>query len=246
VVGHAGTVNTGAIDELNALADLAVAEGLWFHVDGAFGAVAYLSPALRPRLAGMERADSLAVDLHKWLHQPIDVGCLLVRDAAAHLQAFASPQEYLEHADRGPAAGEHWFLEYGPEFSRPFRAMKVWLSLKAHGVESFIRLIEQNVSQARYLAGLVEAAPDLEVLAPVSLNVVCFRLVADDRSEEALNELNREVLLRVQEAGLVLPSGTTIAGQYALRAAITNHRTRREDLDLLVAEVRRVGREVAV
>ncbi|MDP9363852.1 MAG: pyridoxal-dependent decarboxylase [Chloroflexota bacterium] len=245
VVGTAGTTPTGAIDDLGALAEVCARGGLWFHVDGTFGALAALSPSLRPLLDGMNRADSLAFDLHKWPGLPYDVGCILVRDAAAHRRAFAMTPDYLARAERGPAAGEHWFTDYGVELSRPFRALKVWLSLKAHGAEAFGRIIDQNVAQARDLASLVAAAPDLELLAPVALNVVCFRFVADGLDEAGLNRLNRELLLRLQEGGLALPSNATIGGRYGLRVAITNHRSRREDFDLLVREVQRLGRDLA-
>ncbi len=242
LVGNAGTVATGAIDDLPALADLAAQEGLWFHVDGAFGALAALAPSLRPLVAGMERADSLAFDLHKWMSLPFDVGCVLVRDEAAHRRAFTLTPDYLSHGTRGPSSGDVWFSDYGLELSRPFRALKVWLSLKAHGADTFGRLIEQNVAQARYLADLVDAAPDLELLAPVALNVVCFRFVADVPEPTDLDRINAELLLRLQESGLALPSNITVGGRVGMRVANVNHRSRREDFDLLVAEVRRLGR----
>lgn len=242
LVGNAGTVATGAIDDLAALADVAAQEGLWFHVDGAFGALAALVPSLRPLVAGMERADSLAFDLHKWMSQPIDVGCTLVRDEAAHRRAFSLIPDYLTHGERGPAAGEVWFSDYGVELSRPFRALKVWLSLKAHGADAFARLIDQNVEQARFLASLVDGAPDLELLAPVALNIVCFRYLAGEVEPAELNRLNADLLLRLQEGGLALPSNITVGDRAGLRVALVNHRTRRDDLDLLVGEVRRLGR----
>jgi glutamate/tyrosine decarboxylase-like PLP-dependent enzyme len=244
VVGSAGTVNTGAIDDLSALADLCAREGLWFHVDGAFGALAALSPALRPVLNGMERADSLGFDLHKWLSAPYDVGCILVRDEAAHRGAFAASESYLERFERGVGAGDRWYTDYGPELSRGFRALKLWLTLKTYGADAFGRQIAQNVAQARYLAGLVDAAPDLERLAPVPLNIVCFRFAGGNRDGDALDALNRELLMRLQEGGLAVLSSTTIGGRFALRAAIVNHRSRRADFDLLVAEVRRLGRDL--
>src|SRR5690606_19560882 len=130
------------------LADLCEREGLWFHVDGAFGALAALSPELAPRVAGMERADSLAFDMHKWMYLPIEVGCVLVRDQAAHLSTFSVTPDYLAHGTRGAHAGGPWFSEYGLQLSRGFRALKVWMSFKAHGLDTFRRLIEQNVAQA--------------------------------------------------------------------------------------------------
>lgn len=245
VIGSAGTVNTGAIDDLNALADLCAREGVWFHVDGAIGAVAALAPAVRPRLAGMARADSLAFDLHKWLYVPYEAGCVLVRDAQAHRQAFSVTPQYLTHAERGLAAGDYWFSDYGLQLSRGFKALKIWLSLKEHGAARYGRLIEQNLAQAQHLAALVEAAPDLELVAPVPLNIVCWRYNPGGLDEAALNALNQELLIRLYESGVAAPSGTTLGGRYALRAAITNHRSRREDFDLLVQTVRALGAELA-
>ncbi len=245
VIASAGTTNTGAIDDLNRLADLCAAEGMWLHVDGAFGALAALSPALRPLLAGMERADSLAFDLHKWMYLPFEAGCLLVRDAEVHRRTFSLTPLYLAHGgDRGLSAGEVWFSDYGLQLTRGFRALKVWLSLKEHGAAKFGRLIQQNVDQAQYLAALIDASPDLERLAPVRLNVVCFRFRPPGLDETGLNTLNQELLLRLQESGIAAPSSTTLQGRFCLRVANTNHRSRREDFDMLVAAVIRLGHEI--
>lgn len=244
VVGCAGTVATGAIDPLGALADLCEAEGLWFHVDGAFGALAALSPELRPLVSGMERADSLAFDMHKWMFLPYEIGCALVRHPDLHRRAFALTPDYLEHTARGIAGGELWFSDYGVELSRGFRALKAWMALKEHGAPRFGRIIRRNVEQARALGERVKAEPCLELLAPVALNVVCFRYRGGLASEEALDALNRELLLRLHEGGVVAPSYATVHGRYALRACITNHRTRDEDLELLCREVLRLGRDL--
>jgi glutamate/tyrosine decarboxylase-like PLP-dependent enzyme len=253
LIGHAGTVNSGAIDPLETLADIAAREGLWFHVDGAIGALAVLAPDLRPRFAGISRADSVALDFHKWLYVQFEAGCVLVRDEAGHRRTFSLTPEYLEsHGERGLAAGSRWPNEYGVQLTRGFRALKVWMSLREHGVEKYGRLISQNAAQARYLAGLVNASADLELIAPVDLNIVCFRFNPGVRrsgsarwDEASLNALNHEILLRLHESGVAAPSYTTLGGRYALRAAITNHRSRREDFDLLVREVTRLGQEVA-
>jgi glutamate/tyrosine decarboxylase-like PLP-dependent enzyme len=243
-VGNAGTVNTGAVDDLPALADLAAREGLWFHVDGAFGALACLSPELRPIVAGMERADSLTFDFHKWLYLPYEIGVTLVRDAEAHRRAFSLTPDYLVHGQRGLAAGL-WFSDYGVQLSRGFRALKAWMHIKEHGAEKLGRLIGQNVAQARYLAALVERSPELELMAPVPLNIVCFRYRSPHRGEAELDALNQELLIRLQESGIAAPSSTRVRGRYALRAAITNHRSRREDFDALLAGVLRIGGELA-
>jgi aromatic-L-amino-acid decarboxylase len=244
VIGTAGTVNTGASDDLAALADFCAAEGLWFHVDGAYGAWAYTSDALRPRVAGMERADSLAFDLHKWGYLPFECACVLVRDAELHRAAFASPAPYLAQTERGVIAGGLPFADRGIDLTRGFKALKVWMSFKAHGVDAITRLVEQNVAQARHLAARVEASPDLELLSPVQLNVVCFRFAPPDLPEPERNAVNREILLRLQEDGIAVPSGTLVRGRYAIRAAIVNHRSRREDFDVLADAVARIGREL--
>lgn len=244
VIGTAGTVNTGALDPLDALADVAAEYGLWYHVDGAFGALAALSPALRPLLKGIERADSLAFDLHKWGYLPFEAGCLLVRDAEAHRRTFALRPAYLHQAERGLAGGDLWYSDYGVELTRGFRALKVWMGLKSDGVAKLGRLIQQNVDQAAYLVALIEASPRLELLAPRALNVVCFRFTAPGFDEQQLDALNVELLLRLQESGVAAPSGTHVRGRYALRCAITNHRSRREDFAILAAAVERLGTEL--
>jgi len=196
-------------------------------------------------VAGIEDADSLAFDLHKWMYLPFEVGCVLVRDAEAHVRTFAAKQNYFGDTERGVIGGGLPFAERGIELTRSFRALKVWMSLKAHGVAKYARLIEQNVAQAGYLAELIAASPELELLAPVALNVVCFRLRPRGVAEAELNALNKEVLLRVQESGVAVPSSTLLDGKFALRAAITNHRSRREDFEVLVAAVREIGKQVA-
>ncbi len=247
VVGTAGTVNTGAIDDLAGLADLAARQGVWFHVDGAFGACTALSPALRSRLKGLDRADSLAFDLHKWMYFPYEAGCVLVRSDAEHRAAFRYDAAYMAPADRGLSAPvSQQFTEYGPQLSRGFRALKIWMGIKEQGIDKFRRLIEQNVAQAEYLGGLVDAAPDLELLAPISLNVVCLRYRgAADAGDEELNRLNRELLIRTQESGVAVPSHTVLDGRYAIRVAITNHRSELADFDLFIREIRRIGHELA-
>lgn len=244
LIGSAGTVNTGATDPLNDMADIAQQYGMWFHVDGAFGALARLAPAYRSVVTGMERADSLAFDLHKWGYQPYEAGCVLVRDPRSHYEAFAYTPDYLKHGDRGTAGGDLWFSDYGIQLSRGFRALKIWMALSVHGTDKLGRLIQQNIDQARYLAELVNETAELELLAPVPLNIVCFRFTSDQLSDEQLNELNEELLIRIQESGVAVPTGTMLRGKYALRCAITNHRSRREDFDTLIAATVRLGRDL--
>jgi len=244
VIGTAGTVNTGATDDLRALAAFCREEGLWFHVDGAFGSLARLAPDLRPQVEGIEEADSLAFDLHKWGYLPFECACVLVRDAEAHRDAFSIQASYLAETTRGVNAGGLPFADRGVDLTRGFKALKVWMSLKAHGTDALARLIRQNVEQARHLAGRVEAHPELELLAPVPLNVVCFRYAPAGVGEAELNAVNEEILLRLQEGGIAVPSGTVLGGRYALRVANVNHRSRREDFDALVEATARIGGEI--
>ncbi|HEU0295471.1 MAG TPA: pyridoxal-dependent decarboxylase [Anaerolineales bacterium] len=244
VVGSAGTINTGSVDDLNALAEICESEDLWFHVDGAIGAVAVLAENVKPQLRGIERADSIALDLHKWLHIPFEAGCAIVRSEKAHRGTFSLTPEYLAHETRGLAAGHIWFSDYGLQLSRQFRALKVWMSIKEHGLDRFGRMIARNVEQAHYFGQLVENDPNLELLAPIGMDIVCFRFNPGGLDTEALNALNKEILMQLHEQGIAAPSYTTLGEQYCLRIAIANHRSTREDFDLLAREVVRIGKEI--
>ena len=245
VVGTAGTINTGAVDDLAALAGVCREHGLWFHVDGAIGAVVTLSPRHRHLVAGLELADSVAMDLHKWLHVPFEAGCAMVRDRDAHRGAFTLTPEYLEHHSRGLASGDLWFSDYGLQLSRGFRALKVWLSFKEHGLARYGRLIDRNIEQVRELASLLRAGSDLEFMGAGPLNIACFRYNPGHLEGAALDALNEELLVRLHESGIAAPSYTKLRGAYCLRVAIANHRTRSEDLRILVEAVQRIGAEVA-
>jgi len=236
LVGNAGAVDTGAIDDLDALADLAEAEGLHFHIDGAFGALGVLAPEIKPLLKGLERADSVAFDFHKWAHVPYDAGCVLVRDQALHRETFAAEAAYLQREGRGLAGGDWWPCDYGPDLSRGFRALKAWFTLKVYGTDAIGAAIARSCVLARDLERRVAAEPALELLAPVALNIVCFRYACDDA-----DRINRAVVADLQEAGAVAPSLTTINGKAAIRAALFNHRTDERDLDALVQGVLALG-----
>lgn len=248
VVGTAGAVNTGAIDDLHGLAELASKHHLWFHVDGAFGACAVLADEARPLLKGMERASSLAFDLHKWLHVTYDCGCVLVRDHDAHLRAFSERPDYLAVKARGIASNNPWPTDYGIELSRGFRALKAWAHLLEHGTTRLGAAISANLAHARHLAQLVDGADGLERLAPTTLQIVVFRYVPSTTSivGAALDALNEEIVIEIQERGLAAPSTTRIRGATAIRVNLTNHRTRFDDLDLLVGAVQRIGAELAL
>jgi len=248
VVGAAGTINTGGIDDLNALADICQRENLWFHVDGACGAWAALASDAKNKVAGMERADSLALDLHKWMYMPFEIGCILVRNEEYHRKAFSLASDYLAHGQdrRGITGGNSpWLSDYGFQLSRGFRALKAWMSIKEHGSRKYGRLIQQNINQAHYLSELIQSQPELQLSAQVTLNVVCFRYVAPGMDDVALDELNKQIVIELQEQGNVVLSGTTIKGKYVMRAGIMNHRSRLEDFDVLIREVLRVGKELA-
>jgi len=246
VIGSAGTVNTGSVDDLVALADLCARERLWFHIDGAIGAVLPLSEKYKTLVAGMERADSIAMDLHKWLHIPFEAGVALIRHERQHRETFSLTPEYLAHAERGLAAGTDWFSDYGLQLSRGFRALKVWLSIKAHGIDIYGRLIDQNIAQSEYLAECIQAQPQLDLTSPVVLNIVCFRFNPGGCDEPTLNHLNQELLLRLYDDGEFAPSYTTLDGCYCLRVAIVNHRTQRGDLDQFIEAVIRLGEQVVI
>lgn len=231
IAGTAGTVDVGAIDDLDALAELCAAEGIWFHVDAAFAALVCLSPKLRPLLRGIERADSVAFDFHKWGQVPYDAGCILVREQSHQLATFASPAAYLRRESRGLAGGHPWPCDLGPDLSRGFRALKVWMTLKAYGADRLGAVAETCCANASYLAERVAREATLELLAPVTLNTVCFRIC--DGTDD-LDRLNADIVIDLHESGLVAPSTTFVDGRLAIRAAITNHRTQREDMDALV------------
>ena len=245
IIGTAGTVNTGAIDPLDALAGLAQEEKVWFHVDGAFGACGMLSERLRPRLAGIERADSIAFDFHKWLHVNYDAGFVLVRNGELHRRAFSDRPDYLGAADRGLAAAHPWPVDYGPELSRGFRALKIWAQLLEFGPERLGAAITHNCEQVACLADMIDAEPALQRLAPTETSICCFRYAPDKTAEDRLDAINQEIVIRLQESGIAAPSTTRIQGKLAIRVNITNHRTRLDDLRLLLGAVLETGRTVA-
>lgn len=228
VVATAGTVNTGAIDPLPEIAEIARRHGAWLHVDGAYGALAAL--AAPERFRGLELADSVSLDAHKWLFQPVDCGCLLYRDPGAAQKAFAHSGEYARVLSEDPVEG-FAFFEESMELSRRFRALKLWLSLRYHGLAAFRATIRMNLEQAQALARKLASRRELEVLAPVGLSAVCFRhRGADDAG-------NAAILKRVIERGRVYLSNAQIRGRFSLRACIVNHRTTEADLDAVVEEV---------
>ncbi|MFI5006581.1 MAG: pyridoxal phosphate-dependent decarboxylase family protein [Solirubrobacterales bacterium] len=246
VVGNAGTVNTGAIDPLDELADLCARESLWFHADGAYGGMATISPALRPLFRGIERAHSVATDPHKWLYVPYEAGAALVRDAGRLADAFRKPADYLVHDKDSPVNGPVSFNERGPELSRSFKALKVWMGLKRHGRSGYARAIEHDVAMARFLADTLQGRPDFELLAEPVLSIVNFRYrPAGARPDDAsLDSLNRRIVNRLVASGAFFLAPTILKGRASMRAAIVNFRTTEADLVALADEAARAGREI--
>jgi aromatic-L-amino-acid/L-tryptophan decarboxylase len=235
VIASAGTVDVGAIDDLAAIAALCAEEKLWFHVDGAYGALGILSPEIAPRLMGIGFADSVAFDFHKWGQVPYDAGFLLVRDGKLHMDTFASPAAYLRRDTRGLSAGSPWPCDFGPDLSRGFRALKTWFTLKAFGTDRLGEMMAQSCAMARHLEARVRSEAELELMAGAQLNIVCFRYRGDDG-------LNSEIVADMQEAGIAAPSLTTLNGRVAIRACFINHRSGFQDVDALVDATIAFGR----
>lgn len=236
VVATVGTVDVGAMDDLQKIAAVCQRENVWFHIDGALGALAMLAPQLAPRLAGIELADSIAFDFHKWGQVPYDAGFVLVRDGDIHQKTFASPAAYLQRQERGLSANSPWACDFGLDLSRGFRALKTWFTLSVYGNEKLGRVVAHTCELAQYLKRQIEATSELELLAPVALNIVCFRYRCDDA-----NRVNTELVIALQESGIAAPSSTTLNGNVAIRAAIVNHRTTKNDMDILLAAVLKFG-----
>jgi glutamate/tyrosine decarboxylase-like PLP-dependent enzyme len=249
VVATAGTVSTGAVDPLEEIAAICRQEGLWLHVDGAYGLPAAL--VTPEKFRGLGAADSMSIDLHKWLYQPVDCGMLLFKDPDRARAAFSSTGEYARVLDAEPIETdpieanpieETAFFEESFELSRRFRALKFWLSLRYHGLNAFRAAIQADLTHARELADSIQAAPQLELLSPVELSAVCFRY-RDAPAGVDLNELNAAILRRVIERGRVYLSNARVRANFALRACFVNHRTQSADVALIVPEVLQAAQE---
>jgi glutamate/tyrosine decarboxylase-like PLP-dependent enzyme len=259
VVASAGTVNTGAIDPLGRIAEVAREHDLWFHIDGAYGALAAVDPSKRARFAGLAEADSVSLDAHKWLYTPVDCGCLLFRDPAQARAAWAgSEADYIkvfEETEEESFA----FFDYGVELSRRFRALKIWMLLRYYGAQTIAAAITEDNALAAYFGARVEAAEDFELLAPVELSICCFRyvppatrprLVSADPQERAqaegeVGELNERIMRAVQRGGRAYVSNASLRGRFALRACIVNFRTTRRDIETTLDIIREAARDVS-
>ena len=236
VVASAGTAGTGAMDPIGAVADVAKAHNLWLHVDAAYGGFAAMAPSGRDFFARIGEADSVALDPHKWLYLPVGCGCVLYRDPAAARAAFSENAEYIRVVGlQNDEAFAFW--DYGPELSRPFRALDLWLLLKSVGREAIAAAIEENIACAKYFASLVDASPEFEMLAPVDLSIFCFRYHPAEYTGD-LDALNERVLLRVQRGGSSYLSNAAVHGVFALRGCVLNYRTTRRDMEVLLDDVR--------
>ncbi|THA74745.1 amino acid decarboxylase [Streptomyces sp. A0642] len=241
VAASAGTVNTGAVDPLDDIAAIALEHRLWFHVDGAYGALGILAADAAPGYAGLERADSLALDPHKWLGVPVDAGCILFREAAGPRDAFSLVPPYL----RDEGAGElGWFSEYGTEQTRPFRALRVWATLAHLGRDGIVHLVQHTTGLARTLAELIEACDDFELLAPVVTSITTFRHCPPGVDTDRTEALNAAIPAAVQRRGHAFLTGTRISGAAALRACVLHPGTTKDDLTVLLDEIRAAAREV--
>ena len=247
VVASAGTVVSGAIDPLAEVAAIAGRERIWMHVDGCYGGFGRLAPSIAERFAGLELADSIALDPHKWLYLPADCGCLLFRDPADVGSAFTLGADYTRIAQT-EAREAFAFWDYGPELTRRFRALKVWMTLAHVGVRGIGEAIESNLDCARYLAALVAASDDFEMLAPVELSIFCFRHLRRGTPAPSartaadagrLDDWNERLLLALQRGGSSYLSNATIAGKFALRGCVLNYRTTRRDMEILLEDLRR-------
>ena len=256
VVATAGTVNTGAIDPLESIANICHKHNIWFHVDAAYGGFAMLSSKLKPLLKGIEYADSLALDPHKWLYIPYEAGCVLVKNPEYLKQTFTMNSSYIHlHADRSHSKDDMDLYEYGPQLSRQFRALKVWMSLKHHGVIKYGRMIEQNVHLTQYLAALIEASPDFDIIATSDLSTLCFRYMPSDLQEAYigdeqlrvkeidpyLNILNQDIAEMMLSDRRALLSTTVLKNKFVLRACIMNYRTTKKDIEEIIQIVREFG-----
>ena len=246
VVGNAGTVDTGAVDPLQEIREVANRYQLWMHVDGSYGAFAILADSVRKLFAGMEEADSIALDPHKWLYLPVDVGCVIYRDPETAHATFAHEAEYTRmFGEEADEAFVCW--DYGPELSRRFRALKVWMLLKGVGLDRLSEAIESNLECARHLESMVQASDDFEMVAPVELSIFCFRhlpVQMRNRSPDVIDAFNEQLLVALQRDGSSYLSNTTLRGRFALRGCVLNYRTTLRDMEILLDDLRRVAKSL--
>jgi Glutamate decarboxylase and related PLP-dependent proteins len=245
IIGNLGTVNTGAIDPISELVSIAHKYGIWLHIDGAIGSVLKFLPEYEHQLKDLQQADSISLDFHKWMYINYEVGCVLIKDREIYKKAFVTPANYLMHHDKGLSSGPDPFSNYGMELSRGFKALKVWMNFKHYGLNNYRALIRQNLNQAEYLISLIKGNTNLELLAG-NLNIVCFRFNPQGQSQEFLNLLNKEILIQLQVKGIAAPSYTVLNGNYCIRVANTNHRSKKSDFGLLIDQTLDIGNKLMI
>lgn len=242
IIANIGTVNTGAIDDIKELSKIAKKYDMWLHADGAFGSMCKLSKESNHLVEGLELADSLAFDYHKWMYVQYEAGMILVKNKDYHYKSFSLTQEYLVHQTRGLGSGDLWYSDYGLQLSRGFKALKIWMTIKEHGIKKYGEMIEQNIQQAIYLTKLVEENHNFEMLAPTNMNIVNFRYIGTENKD--LNKLNEEILFELQERGIAAPSNTVLNGKFSIRVAISNQRSRKQDFDILINSIEEIAKEL--
>lgn len=241
IIGNAGTVNTGAIDPLNKLADLAKKYDLWFHIDGAYGGLAAGVDALREKYRGIDRADSMAIDFHKWLYQPFEAGCTLVKNWGQLNRTFYKKAAYLDTDTKNDQRFD--FNEHHFQLSRSAKALKIWMSFKAYGASAIRSCIEKDIHLTRYLADQILKSTDFELCNEPDLSVVCFRYLGSDSDIDkvTLDQLNKQIIPALEADGRVFITGTTLQNRPVIRACLINHRLQQENVDFLMSVIREVG-----
>lgn len=240
VIGNAGTVNTGAIDDLEVLSAIAREKRLWFHVDGAYGGLAASLPALRPKYAGIEKADSVAIDFHKWLYQPFEAGCILVKDWETLKKAYFKEADYLDNSLETDS-GRWNFNEYHFQLSKSTKSLKIWMSLKVYGMIKFREMIKKDIELAHYLAEQVEKSDDFELMSKSELAITCFRYIGSLKQEEEIIAINQKLVPALEKDGRIFITATRLNGKFAIRACVINHRKQMEDIDYLLDVIKDVA-----
>lgn len=243
LIGSAGTVNTGAIDDLDALSEIANTHNMWFHIDGAYGGLAAALPSINEKYKGLEKADSVAIDFHKWLYQPFEVGCVFVKSWDTLRKAYFKKADYLDTELEGDM-GRVDFNEHCFQLSRSTRALKVWMSLKAYGFSNFRKMIQKDIDLTHYLANQIEASDDFEMKSQSDLAVVCFRYTGNLGSEENISSLNEQLIPALEKDGRVFITGTKLNDEFVLRACVINHRKQKETMDYLLNVIRDVAKKI--
>ena len=250
IIANVGTVDTGAVDNLKRIREIADEHALWVHIDGAFGSIARLSNRYKHLVTGIEDADSVAFDFHKWLHIPFNAGCIIIRDEKLQTNTFRVRPAYLDAQFKGTNSEDRLPGDHGIQLSRNCAAIKIWFMFKEVGVKKYGKLVTQNIEQAAYLKKLIEKSQKIELMAPVKLNVVCFRYnpkgLHEGLSEEKLNLLNQEILYELHESGVAMPSSTRINGKFVIRVAVMNHRSKRTDFDKLYSSIISIGEKLII